>query len=88
MNESLNSIFPRIDEVPEIHRIVDPIEQRQYLSNGIIKEWRGQRQDVFSPVCIRSKERIQQKRIGSYPLLTEKEALESLEAACRAYDHG
>ena len=31
---------------------------------------------------------VQQRRIGSYPLLTEKQALETLDAACRAYDHG
>jgi glyceraldehyde-3-phosphate dehydrogenase (NADP+) len=31
---------------------------------------------------------LQRKRIGSYPLLHEEEALEALDAACRAYDHG
>ena len=31
---------------------------------------------------------VQPRRIGSYPLLTEKQALETLDAACRAYDHG
>ena len=31
---------------------------------------------------------VRQKRLGSYPLLTEEQSLEALDAACRAYDHG
>jgi len=82
------SIFPSSDRIPEKYRIASPIEQRQYLCDGAIKEWAGPQQDVLSPVCEVIDNRVRQKRIGSYPLLTEEQALASLDAACRAYDHG
>jgi len=83
-----SSIFPSNDMIPEQYRIPFPIEQRQYLCDGAIKEWTGSQQNVLSPICEIINETVQQKLIGSYPLLTEKQALEALDAACRAYDHG
>ncbi len=87
-NEFLNSIFPRPDMVPSPYRIASPIEQRQYLCDGAIKEWSGPLQDVLSPICETVDDSVQQKLIGRYPLLTEEQALEALDAACRAYGHG
>lgn len=43
---------------------------------------------MLSPICETVDGVVRQKRIGSYPMLTEKESLEALDAACRAYDHG
>lgn len=74
--------------IPERFRIASSVEQRRYLCDGSIREWAGPQQDVFSPICEAVGETIQQKRIGSYPLLTGEQALEALDAACRAYDHG
>ena len=74
--------------VPEKHRIAQPMEQRHYLCDGAIKEWSGPQQDVLSPLCEAAGSTARQKHIGSYPLLTETQAMESLEAACGAYDHG
>jgi len=82
------SIFPAENMIPEEWGIASPIEQRQYLCNGTIKEWTGPQQDVLSPVCVAIHDRVQQKLIGSYPLLKEQQALEALDAACRAYDDG
>ncbi len=76
------------DSVPEEYRIVSPIEQRQYLCDGSIREWTGPQQDVLSPICEVIDGVVRQKRIGSYPLLKEQQALEALDAAGRAYDHG
>ena len=87
-DEPFNSIFPNADTVPEKYRITSPIEQRQYLCDGAIKEWTGLQQDVLSPICEAIDDTVQQKLIGSYPLLTEQQASEALDAACRAYDHG
>jgi len=80
--------FPNDDRIPEKYRIDSPIEQRQYLCDGVIKEWTGPQQDVLSPMCEAINGTIRQKLIGSYPLLTEEQSLEALEAGCRAYDHG
>jgi glyceraldehyde-3-phosphate dehydrogenase (NADP+) len=87
-DEFLASIFPIDDTAPEKYRLAFPMEQRQYLCDGAIKEWTGPQQDVLSPICEAIDNSVQQKLIGSYPLLTEEIALEVLDAACRAYDHG
>lgn len=82
------SIFPAADKIPEKYRIAPPIEQSQYLCNGVIKEWTGPRQDVLSPICEAAGGEVRRKRIGSFPLLAEEQVLEALDAACRAYNHG
>ena len=87
-DELFTSIFPGNDRVPEQYRITCPIEQHQYLCDGVIREWNGPQQDVLSPICETIGDTVRQKRIGSYPLLTEVQASEALDAACRAYDHG
>ncbi|MBW4056483.1 MAG: NADP-dependent glyceraldehyde-3-phosphate dehydrogenase [Proteobacteria bacterium] len=74
--------------VPDKYRINSPIVQRHYLCDGEIKEWNGPQQDVLSPICEASGDTVRQKLIGTYPLLTEVQALEALDAAGRAYDHG
>lgn len=80
--------FPGNDMVPEKYRIVSAVEQHQYLCDGVIKDWSGPQHDVLSPICETIGETVRPKRLGSYPLLTEEQSLEALEAACRAYDHG
>lgn len=87
-DDCFSSIFPADDRIPEKYRITSPIEQRQYLCDGIIKEWTGPQQEVLSPICEAIGDTVRQKRIGSYPLLTEAQSLEALDAACRAYSHG
>lgn len=88
ITDTLSSIFPSEDTIPEQFRLDAPIEQRQYLCNGEIRTWTGEQQQVFSPVCLASSEGLKQKNIGSFPLMTEEQALEALEAACKAYDQG
>ena len=85
-DDLFTAVFSRDDAIPEKYRIAAPIEQREYLCDGAIKNWAGPQQDVRSPIC--EAIAVQPRRIGSYPLLTEKQALETLDAACRAYDHG
>jgi glyceraldehyde-3-phosphate dehydrogenase (NADP+) len=76
-------------EVPEKHRISQVIEQNTYLINGELKEWKGSKTSVFSPIYQKNKEgELQPTLLGIIPDLTEKEALESLESACVAYDKG
>jgi glyceraldehyde-3-phosphate dehydrogenase (NADP+) len=64
------------------------MDQKEYLCDGNIRNWAGPQQDVLSPVCQSVNGKVQQKRIGSYPLLSEEQAMEILAAACRAYDSG
>ena len=82
------NIFPTMEEVLENCAMPLPIEQREYLVNGVIHRWEGETQEVFSPVCIKDNDQCERVRIGSFPLMTEKEAVSALDAAVAAYDKG
>lgn len=81
-------VIEHASDVPAEHRLAVPLEQRDYLCNGEIRRWAGPLQDVLSPICDTAGGAVGQVLLGSYPLLGEAEALECLEAACNAYDHG
>jgi glyceraldehyde-3-phosphate dehydrogenase (NADP+) len=53
-----------------------------------LRTWDGPLQDVLSPVCLQEDGRLVHQRVGAYPLLTEREALDVLAAATRAWDQG
>jgi glyceraldehyde-3-phosphate dehydrogenase (NADP+) len=84
----LTSLFIEESQVPAEYRLDGELHQREYLSNGEMKKWDGPFSDVYSPVCFPSPQGLQRKLIGSYPLGTEKEAMEALDAAETAYNNG
>ncbi|MDX2196775.1 MAG: NADP-dependent glyceraldehyde-3-phosphate dehydrogenase [Cytophagales bacterium] len=84
----MSQMFPAEAQVPEQFQIKTPLHQPDFLVNGAMVAWSGARQEVFSPVYINTSEGYKQKLIGSYPLVGEKEALEALDAAVKAYDNG
>ncbi len=88
MNNTLASIFPTENEIPEAFKIQEVVEQREYLINGELRIWDGKLNEVLSPVFIKEGETFTQKVLGQTPLLTEKESLEALDAAVAAYDLG
>jgi glyceraldehyde-3-phosphate dehydrogenase (NADP+) len=86
--EQIERIFVEAKDIPQEFALASEIHQREYLSNGEMKQWNGQVHEVYSPVCIRTHAGLERKLIGSYPVCTEKEANESLEAAVTAYNNG
>ncbi|NQD69530.1 NADP-dependent glyceraldehyde-3-phosphate dehydrogenase [Sphingobacterium shayense] len=88
MEVDLERIFYREEDIPEEYALLEQIDQREFLSNGEMLPWSGQVSEVFSPVCVKTKDGLQRKRIGSYPVCTEKESMEALDAAVNAYDNG
>jgi glyceraldehyde-3-phosphate dehydrogenase (NADP+) len=88
IKNKVNFIFVEEIDIPPKFRLNTPIEQNEYLINGELKYWDGAMQEVLSPVCIKTKKGNAQKLLGRYPLLTEKEALEALSSARKAYDNG
>ncbi len=82
------SIFAAGNPIPQKWRLEAPLVQREYLCDGVLREWTGPQQDVRSPICEAAGNRIRPKIIGSYPLLGEVQAREALEAAGLAYDSG
>lgn len=86
--QAVQRLFPVLGQVSPQYRLEAPVEQRQYLCDGRLCEWEGPQQSVYSPICDGDDPECSPVRIGSYPLLTEAEALLALEAAKRAFDHG
>lgn len=88
MNEILAHLFPEEKTIPDQFRISQPIEQREYLIDGMLKFWNGPLNPVLSPVFTGTGDNLKQKVIGSTPLLTTKESMEALNSAVKAYDLG
>ena len=85
----LAALFPAsMEAVPAEYRI-EPIDQREYLINGEMRPWNGPTAQVESPVFMRQPDgSLKRQIVGSFPVGTQKEALEALEAASAAYDNG
>jgi len=88
IQNKISSIFPFERDIPEEFRLRQQVNQKEYLVNGELRLWDGPVQEVLSPVCVRSSSDVSQKVIGSYPLMTESEAFQVLDAAASAYNHG
>jgi glyceraldehyde-3-phosphate dehydrogenase (NADP+) len=86
--KKISSIFPHQNDIPDPCRLNATLNQREYLINGKVLSWKGPSQEVFSPICIRTSSGVSPERLGSYPLLTERESLQALDAAAQAYDSG
>src|SRR5262245_53773134 len=84
----VRSLFPAQDRIPPDVRLETPLRQDAYLVNGELRRWTGPMQDVLSPVCIETAAGLSPYLLGSYPLLSENEALTALHAAEQAYGQG
>ncbi|MDR2273385.1 MAG: NADP-dependent glyceraldehyde-3-phosphate dehydrogenase [Sphingobacterium sp.] len=88
MSLNLESIFYEEQNIPAEFTLDEQVDQREFLSNGEMISWTGQVNEVFSPICVKTKDGLKRKRIGSFPVCTEKESMEALDAAVKAYDNG
>ena len=88
LEQKINSLFSEYTFIPDEFRLDKPIIQDEYLINGELRHWDGPTQEVLSPVCIKTDTGVVCKPLGSFPLLTEREALDALDAAVKAYDNG
>ena len=86
--EKIQNVFPRVADIPETLLEGIPCIQTGYLVDGEIRVWDGPRQEVLSPVWVTDDTDPKPFFIGEYPLLTEAEAFQALDAAVAAYDHG
>lgn len=90
MKQSIASLSPAEEEIPEEYRITEMIRQDYYLIGGELRRWEGPLQEVLSPVQLQvpGSATPVRKRIGEAPLLSVAAALESLDVAVGAYDNG
>lgn len=72
--------------IPETFQIKSLTHQNTYLVAGELKEWKGETSNVYSTIS--STKDYQPTLLGSIPTLGENEAMEALNAACKAYDRG
>ena len=72
--------------IPNQFRIDKQTHQSTYLVNGELKTWEGKTSNVYSTIS--STDSYEPTCLGSIPNLTEKEALEALDAAGDAYNRG
>lgn len=86
--DQIKSIFPPAEAVSQDFDLNTPVNQYEYLINGELRHWDGPMKSVLSPVFLATRDGLSQKLLGSFPLLTEKEALAALDAAVKAYDNG
>ena len=87
-SSDLEKLFPSASEIPKEYDLIKPIEQKEYLVNGELRQWTGKTQDVWSPIYVRTENGLDQKRIGSYPITDATDAMEVLYAGVKAYSNG
>lgn len=80
--------FPTIDKIPHLYSQELIFEQREYLCNGELVAWNGEQEDVLSVVSYSQGGKLERLRLGSIPVLGEKESFEILDAAKKAYNQG
>lgn len=88
MKDTIESLFPREEQIPQKYRIEAPVCQNYYLVNGELRDWTGPLQEVLSPVWVKKGTDFTRRLVGHFPLLTREASCEALEVAVRAYDNG
>ncbi len=86
--EKIDHVFPRVEDIPKALLNLIPCIQTSYLVNGEIRFWEGPRQAVLSPVLVEDNDGLKPVFVGEYPLLTHAQAMDALDGAVAAYDHG
>ena len=76
-------------QIPERFQLKAPLVQDTYLINNELVKWKGDTAEVYSPIyTTNGKGEYSRTLLGTVPNLGEKQALEALDAACKAYDKG
>lgn len=88
MENFLAHLFPDAGNIPADVQF-PYTEQREYLINGELREWKGNLSPVISPVFIRHPDGSEvQQVIGKTPQMDSATALQALDAALSAYNLG
>jgi glyceraldehyde-3-phosphate dehydrogenase (NADP+) len=88
LQNRLDNLYPRAEEIPEQFRAGPAIEQRDYLVNGELRQWQGALAPVLSPVSLKADAGLESVVLGSTPLMDADTAMSALDAAVKAYDRG
>ncbi|MEW4924007.1 NADP-dependent glyceraldehyde-3-phosphate dehydrogenase [Algibacter sp. 2305UL17-15] len=72
--------------IPEAYQIKTLVHQNTYLVDGELKQWNGETAEIYSTIS--STENYKPTLLGTIPQLGEKEAVEALDSATKAYGKG
>ncbi len=84
----LPEFIQEADAIPVSFRLDHPEDRNTYLIGGKIQSWKGKITDVYSPLPLKESGLVHERRIGSTPALTAREAQAALDAALAAFDKG
>ena len=85
---SIKTIFNE-QEVPESYIVPLKKKYDTYLLNGQIKKWNGKTSEVFSPIYSKDTDGVLKPTLlGTVPLMGEKDAMEALDSANKAFSNG
>lgn len=79
-------LFPT--ELPPEYSTLLPIEQNEYLLDGVIQNWSGPFEKIYSPVGLQTAEGFQRVCLGHCPAMDEATALLALASARKAWNNG
>jgi glyceraldehyde-3-phosphate dehydrogenase (NADP+) len=88
LQKRVKSIFPSESQIPDLVRLLAPVNQREYLINGELRSWEGDVEEVISPIHLHTDEGLVPATVGYFPLLSQQESLAALDAAVNAYNGG
>ena len=75
-----------INTIPAPYKITSLLHQNTYLVDGELKVWDGEKTEVYSTIS--STQDYKPTLLGTIPNLGEAQAMETLNAALKAYDRG
>ena len=85
----LERLFLPGSEIPDQHRLSEPIHQHRILVDGELRQWHGPNQTVVSPIWTRNgRGGLEPTEIGSYPKGSPEATETALAAAVEAYANG
>jgi len=73
-------------KIPSTYKIDNLTNQSTYLVDGELKQWNGATEEIYSTIS--STSNYKPTHLGSIPQLDEREALDALNSALKAYDKG
>ena len=84
---NLQNVFVAESEIKEKDRIKIPTIQSSYLLHGEIRTWEGPYKEVYSPIYVEKDGQLD-NYMGAFPSMGPKEAIEAINSAAAAFDHG
>lgn len=88
LEEQLFAAFPAAGDIPAPFALTGPLDYPHYLVDGELLTWKGEMQDIFSVVEMRTGGGFEKVLIGRCPVLDAEAGMRAAAAAEAAYANG